>query len=121
MEPTKDQSQPPVDRSKLAVWDGRAAGRLLQEVHQCNVGWVLDLSASGARIRSRQPLEGKIELELNAGDAEMLKVEAEIVWKNQAGFRKFDHGVKFINVSKDLSKKLVQVAMNYRPIAIDAA
>ena len=91
----------------------RRNGRVnLQEV-TCSLGQVLDLSSSGMRVQT------KVQPTLKAGQifgtiletfAGPLQIAAEVAWVRQAGWRKHQIGIRFVDPSPELRRAINELA-----------
>lgn len=99
----------------ITLWnhDRRLYPRLLQALVLTNFGPVLDLSLSGARIRCSRALEGTVDVDLMASE-ETLFLQAEVVWTKKIGFRKYEAGLRFLEVTPDVAEQLTRVSLNHR-------
>ena len=99
----------------ITLWnhDRRLYPRLLQALVLTNFGPVLDLSLSGARIRCSRALEGTVDVDLMASE-ETLFLQAEVVWTKKLGFRKYEAGLRFLEVTPDVAEQLTRVSLNHR-------
>jgi hypothetical protein len=90
----------------------RRHGRLLCQDISCSLGAVLDISASGMRVRSgtKPPLSGQqLTLTLETLDACVL-ISATVVWSRRSGIFRHDVGLEFGELSKDVRSLLNQLA-----------
>lgn len=90
----------------------RRHGRLLCQDIRCSLGVVLDISASGMRVRSgtKPPLGGQqLTLTLETLDACVL-IPATVVWSRRSGLFRHDLGLEFGELSKDVRGLLCQLA-----------
>ena len=90
----------------------RAQGRLQQELLQCNLGPVLDLSMGGMRVRCPRAPRGKVAVELMAF-RRTLSLRAEVMWAQRQGLRKYEVGLKFVDVSPKVARQLTEVSLNH--------
>ncbi|MHC4447508.1 MAG: ATP-binding protein, partial [Planctomycetota bacterium] len=99
----------------ITLWshDRRLYPRLPQASVLTNFGPVLDLSLSGARIRCSRALEGIVDVDLMASE-ETLFLQAEVVWTKRIGFRKYEAGLRFLEVTPDIAEQLTRVSLNHR-------
>ncbi len=99
----------------ITLWnhDRRLYPRLLQALVLTNFGPVLDLSLSGARIRCARALEGIVDVDLMASE-ETLFLQAEVVWTKRIGFRKYEAGLRFLEVTPDVAEQLTRISVNHR-------
>lgn len=91
----------------------RGKGRVRCDLLLSTLGEIVDLSASGLRVRTRgsQSLQinDVIYLKLSAPEEELL-VKVQVVWTRRTGFRKHEVGMHFLNPSPQLQSKLIQIA-----------
>ncbi len=90
----------------------RAQGRLQQELLQSNLGPVLDLSMGGMRVRCGRAPRGKVDVEL-MGFVEPLSLRAEVMWAQRQGLRKYEVGLKFVDVSPKVARQLTELSLNH--------
>lgn len=95
--------------------DGRRAhNRLAQEAIRSSLGLVLDLSKGGMRVQSKKlPEDTVYDVEL-ADDEDTILLRAETAWSNKTGFRRFEIGVKFIDMSSELEARLANLGTRNR-------
>ncbi len=67
--------------------DRRTGGRLPQELLECNLGPVLDLSTGGMRVLCKRPHQGPLEACLRASQYSMT-LSGQVVWSKRLGFRR---------------------------------
>lgn len=97
---------PPADNN------ARRHGRLMTQDVGCSLGTILDLSASGLRIRSSQgsPAIGEIVgVTLTAND-EVFIFTCATRWVRRAGFFKHEVGLEFLNLSETDRRTLTTLA-----------
>ena len=104
-----------VARSSLGrVAQRRKSGRLRQATTlACNLGAIVDLSASGARILRTRKLRGKLDVIL-FDSVRLLKLRAEVIWCKRLGFRKYEVGLKFHQLTPDDAGELTELASSNR-------
>ncbi len=91
----------------------RRAGRLTCSMLESSFGEVVDLSVTGMRCRSSKPIDvasGQVvdfHLKTLAGDMAM---QGRVVWTTKKGWRRFEVGVQFVNVSDQIRRTLIEVA-----------
>jgi hypothetical protein len=91
----------------------RGAPRHRQHALTCNLGEVLDLSSTGARIRSRHPANGRVDVALT----DYLRpgeLHGEVVWLKPMGNFHYEVGVRFSRLSRDMSGRLNAIALAHR-------
>ncbi len=98
-----------------ASLDGRRShNRLAQESIRSSVGMVLDLSKGGMRVQSRKlPEEDVLDVEL-ADDEDTMLLRAAIAWSRKTGFRRFEIGFKFVDLTGELEARLTNLATRNR-------
>lgn len=91
----------------------RAAERFTAAGLSCALGDVLDLSATGVRLRS----SGKVKVDLGdlltitvASESQSVKVQAQVMWMRRRGLGRQEVGLKFVNVRRGVATALVQLA-----------
>jgi hypothetical protein len=91
----------------------RASPRQRQNGLTCNLGQVLDLSSTGARVRCRSVISGQVDVALTdytrAGE-----LRAEVVWLKPAGNFHFEAGLRFLKPSREMVSRLNAIAMEHR-------
>ncbi len=90
----------------------RVQGRLPQELLQSNLGPVLDLSMGGMRVRCSRPPKGEIDVDL-MGLQEPVRLRAAVMWSRRRGLRKFEVGLKFVDISPDVARQLTDLSLNH--------
>ncbi|MHC4306158.1 MAG: ATP-binding protein [Planctomycetota bacterium] len=103
----------PLDNYRKPADDRRAHGRLPQELLQCNLGPVLDLSMGGMRVQCSKAPKGRVEVELMDTEGPV-KIRAEVMWTRRLRFRKYEVGLYFPHVAPDVAKQLTRVSLNHR-------
>src|SRR5688572_23729885 len=98
---------------KVAGPGRRRTGRLQQEMLSCNIGDVLDISAGGMRVLSRQNVPERIQVFLN-GYQLPGKLIAELAWTKKVGLRKLEVGLRFVDVSPEVAQTLTAIAASNR-------
>ncbi len=90
--------------------DNRKHGRLwLGGQVECSLGRILDISRGGARLLSKQRVEGEglIRIKVTGG---VLVVQSRVVWCRKCGFRKWELGLEFYDVTDEVGDILTQFA-----------
>jgi len=90
----------------------RRHGRVLCRDVECSLGTLLDLSASGMRVRTsgKPPAIGSLfATTLEGLDGPML-VGGVIMWTKRAGFLKFEVGIEFREVTPAMKQTLTRLA-----------
>lgn len=93
--------------------DRRTDNRLRVSAVESSLGPVLDLSLGGARVRSKKRLAGRASVEIRAA-GEVVALEAEVSWSRRVGLRKFESGLRFLDVTPDAARKLTRISMQHR-------
>lgn len=114
--PPPSQSAPPApDVEHTGRHNGRdprrAHNRLRVELVDSNLGPILDLSRGGARIFTRKPRTGRIALTLTTHD-DTLTVDADAIWSRKLGWRRYELGVQFVDLSPDDAERLTTICLN---------
>ena len=93
--------------------DGRRHGRLRTERLSCNIGMIVDISASGFRVRSKRYPGVKIgqncQLTLRVED-HRLSVRVTTLWIRRLGYRHFEAGLEFIDMTPEAIQELHELA-----------
>lgn len=97
------------DAADLAA-NRRRFGRFNARGVKCNLGEVVDLSATGARVRTRKTLTGEQSLEL-PGSKNPVTLRATIVWAKKAGLLTYEYGLHFIDPTPDQVRAIRMIAM----------
>lgn len=112
MEPIRN-SNPLVFTHEDGEQERRRHGRLLCEDLRCNLGKILDLSASGMRVFRKggavAKVGDKIHLVIEYLDASM-KVGVVTVRADKVGFRKHMYGFQFIDLTDQQKTRLAALA-----------
>jgi len=90
----------------------RVQGRLPQELLQSNLGPVLDLSMGGMRVRCSRAPKGEVDVDLMGLQAPV-RLRAEVMWTRRQGLRKYEVGLKFVDISPDVAKQLTELSLNH--------
>ncbi len=99
--------------------DHRRAGRLEQDGVRCDLGKVIDLSATGMRIESRRGHQGVIVTRLT-GDGCCIAVAGEVVWSRKISLFKHLLGIRFCEMEPEVTQHIVRMAMfNHKRRVID--
>ncbi len=95
--------------------DRRSAARIRQDtLLKCNLGEVLNFSKSGMRLRRKRiPTRSNVHVKITDGETSV-KVHADIVWVRKIGYRKYDLGLQFIDLSDEEKSIIMQLAMYNR-------
>ena len=84
--------------ARLGSTERRRFGRFKAQRLGCNKGVVLDLSGGGVRLRCSRRLSGRIEIKLWT-PREGVAVHGNVVWTRRLGFRKYEIGVEFCDLT----------------------
>jgi len=88
----------------------RRAGRMETESVACNLGPVLDLSATGMRVLCWKTPRSPMSIHLTGCETK-LTVQGELAWTRRVGlFRKLA-GIHFVGVTPEQSRQLTSMAM----------
>jgi len=91
----------------------RRHGRLEQEAVRCSLGHVVELSASGMKIRCRKVRRDVVDVHIWGLGSE-LTVKGRIVWSKRIGFFKHEAGVQFLDMTPELVRKVTTMGMTNR-------
>jgi hypothetical protein len=94
----------------------RKSGRLRVAEVQCSLGEVMDLAATGMRVRGRgRPgvRTGQVCSMTLATPLGLLSARAEVVWVRREGFWHHELGLTFVEMSEDVRAGLASVAAGY--------
>ncbi|MDX2118144.1 MAG: PilZ domain-containing protein [Planctomycetota bacterium] len=82
--------------------NARKFGRVLMQGVTCSLGEVLDLSASGMRVRTpgkpELPCHHQADITLTCVDGEVV-VRVESIWERRTGWSKHEIGVRFLELT----------------------
>ena len=98
------------DGSLASKESRRRSGRVHPELVRCNLGTILDLSATGLRVRTHRRLRGTNVVVLRDGDYAVC-VRAEVVWSIKRGFRRHEMGLEFIELTQETAGVLRAMAL----------
>lgn len=102
---------PPQLRSSRS--NARRCGRVRCQWTLCNIGEVIDISATGMRIRSRRKpaaQNGSRIAVIVEGIDGSFDVSGRIVWRKKVGFFRWEVGVELDEPSADVRKGLSLIA-----------
>ena len=85
--------------------DRRHFGRFRAERLKCNLGRVMDLSGGGLRVRCSRRLSGLAHVKLWTARRQTT-VQAKIVWTRRIGFRKYELGLEFRDLTPEIRQDL---------------
>jgi hypothetical protein len=88
----------------------RKAGRIKGGKVNCNWGRVIDISGGGMRVRAPRRLRGRLAVEIWTHHRRVT-VPAAVVWCKRAGFRKYDVGLQFEDVTEDIKRELTAIGI----------
>lgn len=91
--------------------NNRRHGRLACEGMQSSLGTVLDISASGLRVKCGRngPASGdSIMVSLSGADSSV-KFCAKVVWARRIGFRHQELGLEYIGMNDDVRRALLAI------------
>jgi hypothetical protein len=91
----------------------RRFGRLKGGNLQCNRGRVLDLSAGGMRLRSGRRYSTRLTVDLWTA-TRRVTILAELVWTKRLGFRRYEIGLEFRDVTEEIAETLTAFAAYLR-------
>ena len=89
--------RPLTDRRRFGRFN---AGRL-----GCNLGRVMDLSGGGMRVRCPRRCSGIVEVQLWTVTRQTT-VQAKVVWTRRIGFRKYELGLEFRDLTPETTQDL---------------
>jgi hypothetical protein len=92
----------------------RLHGRLAQELLACDLGEVIDLSATGMRVLARRLPSREFEAEIYGASSDRVRVRCKVRWSRQTGRKQFEVGLEFIDPAPDLLQNLTKIAMAHR-------
>ena len=91
----------------------RRTGRLQVENVTCNLGKVIDLSATGMRVLGRRAPSGEFATRIT-GLGREVSVFGRVAWTRPAGIFSREFAVEFLRLSGEASKVLTDLAMTSR-------
>jgi hypothetical protein len=103
---------PTTSGAAASAGDRRDTPRLPQDslVH-CDLGLVRDISRTGMRLRCKHlPTHSKVKVHLS-GPGIDLTVPAEVMWVQKLGFRKYELGLHFVDISDAIRQSISGLAM----------
>lgn len=92
----------------LALDNRRAEVRFNPRGLKCDLGELIDISASGLRLISKRKLKGTVTLRL-WNDVSGLVLQAAVVWSKKIRMRKHEAGLEFINLKSDTMRELALI------------
>lgn len=104
-----------------SIQERRKAGRVAVEQVECDIGTVIDLSASGARLhrpgRLKPDSNGLVSLAVSDGECGVM-LEATIVREVKLGWRRWEYGLQFVDVGQDARRVLTLIASTCRHLSV---
>lgn len=85
--------------------DRRQFGRFRGTRLGCNLGKVMDLSGGGMRIRCSTRLSSQMNVKLWTAKRQ-LTVPAKVAWVRRLGFRKYEIGLEFLDMTPETRQDL---------------
>lgn len=79
----------------------------------CDLGVVIDLSASGMRVLATRRHRGELAITVQTAH-EAVPLLAMVVWSRRVGFRRHMIGMRFMDVEADAVALLSQIAASHR-------
>ena len=89
--------RPLTDRRRFGRFKGTRLG--------CNIGRVIDLSGGGLRIRCSTRLSSQMDVKLWTAKRQ-ITVLAKVAWVRRIGFRKYEIGLEFRDMTPETRKDL---------------
>ncbi|MHC5112791.1 MAG: PilZ domain-containing protein [Planctomycetota bacterium] len=89
--------------------NNRRHGRVAPGTARCNLGKILDLSASGMRLRTRKSLTGEHIVQIK-GNENMIRVLGRVVWSKKLGFRAYEIGLRFVDLPEEAAVLIRRIA-----------
>lgn len=91
----------------------RRSGRLPAEALVCNIGLVLDISVGGMRVLARSNYSGTVKIKFRDYPTTE-PLHATVTWTKRVGFFMREVGLRFENVSPQMSSLLTTIASCHR-------
>jgi hypothetical protein len=91
----------------------RASPRQRQNGLTCNLGQIIDLSSTGARVRCRSVVSGRVDVILT-DYTRSGELRAEVIWLKNAGAFHYEAGLRFHKMSREMAGRLNSIAMEHR-------
>ncbi len=99
---------------KPGVRNRRGAGRLKAAGSlRCNLGKVVDLSATGLRVVCGRRRKGTLKVRLNTS-RRLVILYARVAWSKRIGLFRHECGLEFLEVTPELATELTQIAIYLR-------
>ena len=83
----------------------RNFGRFRADRLGCNLGRPMDLSGGGMRIRTTRRMSGLVDVKLWTAN-QQATVKAKIVWTRRIGFRRYELGLEFRDLTPGIRQDL---------------
>jgi hypothetical protein len=87
----------------------RTSARRQQEHLLCNLGPVLDLSHGGMRVLAGRRLSGDHDVVISSAEGD-LALTARVVWSRRVGPRRFQIGLRFVDLDHEQTRWLARIA-----------
>jgi hypothetical protein len=89
----------------------RRHGRVRCQDVECNFGPILDLSASGMRVKCRKPPAAGTVVEIRLmSDEYCVQISAIVRWTSRAGLFSHEAGLEFTDIHADARRMLTELA-----------
>ncbi len=85
--------------------DRRRFGRFRGTRLGCNIGRVVDLSGGGLRVRRATRISSQMDVKLWTPKRQ-ITVLAKVAWVRRIGFRKYEIGLEFLDMTPETRKDL---------------
>jgi hypothetical protein len=116
MEPAKTwvpgMPEPAGPAETPAESDRRIFGRIQPYWVQCDLGYILDISARGVRLLTKRKLRGYVKMRLWDGRVGLTH-QAEVVWTKRVRFRQHEAGLRFVDLGPEVAQTLAILAANF--------
>lgn len=93
--------------------DDRRHGRLACELLKCSLGEVLDISASGMRVRQKGRVHvtkgEELPIAIQFG-ATKVPIKVRVAWARSSGFWSHELGVEFVDITDESRKVITQLS-----------
>jgi len=103
---------PPDPDDSQSKREQRRRGRLNTERLTCKMGDIVDLSASGLRVRCKGKPKVQtgdlLDLDLKSLSW-VVPIEAKVVWSKHTGFRQYEVGLELQNISEETNRDLLEL------------
>lgn len=94
---------------QVEVSDKRARSRFRPCGMDCNLGQVVDLSASGVRLLSRRELSGEQTVVFNGPSDQSLSLRSRVIWHRRHTATEHVHGLRFERLTREKREALEQL------------